>query len=180
MLTSRITLGFLTLLATLLATACNNTPTTSTEEVAPPSAETVQPETLSSAAPTETSDSVVETSQIRDTRTGNFVSAEHETLGNVELIRTEEQQTLIFDENFATADGPDLVVVLHRSANVIEESTPPAYPLNEEDYVIVAPLADIAGRQEYAVPMEIDLEAFESVAVWCQAFNATFGVATLQ
>ncbi|MGF1460759.1 MAG: DM13 domain-containing protein [Leptolyngbyaceae cyanobacterium] len=113
-------------------------------------------------------------------RTGTFASAEHETTGRAELVSTNGQQTLKFDGAFATSDGPDLVVVLHRSANVIGESTPPAYPLNEADYVVIAPLMAISGAQEYVVPAEIDLTEFESVAVWCQAFNATFGAATLQ
>jgi hypothetical protein len=87
---------------------------------------------------------------------------------------------LVFDEAFSTSDGPDLVVVLHRSANLVAESTPPAYPLNEADYVVIAPLTSTTGTQEYVIPAEIDLSAFESVAIWCQAFNATFGAATLQ
>lgn len=109
-----------------------------------------------------------------------FASAEHETTGNVELTNQDGQTPLVFDETFATSDGPDLVVVLHRSANLIAESTPPAYPIEADDYVVIAPLTAIDGRQEYIVPAEIDLAEFESVAVWCQQFNATFGAAPLQ
>ena len=175
---SRLSLTFLILATTVLATACNPSQTASTEtdsatvdaapttEAAPATDPTPEP----TAAPIEAS----------ITRTGAFASAEHETTGNVELTSQNGQATLVFDETFATSNGPDLVVVLHRSANLIAETTPPAYPLNEEDYVVIAPLTATNGRQEYAVPAEIDLTAFEAVAVWCQEFNATFGAAPLQ
>lgn len=176
---SRISLTFCMVTAALLATACipSQTASTETESVnveAVPAAEataaTSEPISENNAAPQAASTS----------RTGTFASAEHETTGNVELISQDGQPTLVFDETFATSNGPDLVVVLHRSADLIAESTPPAYPINEEDYVVIAPLTATNGRQEYVVPAEIDLTAFESVAVWCQQFNATFGAAPLQ
>ena len=88
-------------------------------------------------------------------------------------------QTLRFDERFSTSDGPDLVVILHRSATILEDTTPPAYPLVEGDYVVLAPLAATNGAQEYVIPANVDPEDYQSVAVWCQAFNATFGAAVL-
>lgn len=177
MLTSRLTLGCLTLFATVLAIACNpDQPPTAEPESVPN--ETV-PVDSAATMPAETT--VVDDTADRPlSRTGTFVSAEHETVGGVELIDDGTQRLLVFDETFSTSDGPDLVVVLHRSANVIAESTPPAYPLNEADYVVIAPLAATTGTQAYMVPAEINLAAFESVAVWCQEFNATFGAATLQ
>lgn len=180
MLVTRLTLSGLTLFATLLITACTP-PSEPTADTEPPAPEAVQAEPQPTAAEPDATDApIAEPATTATVRTGTFASAEHETTGGVELISENGQQTLVFDEAFATSDGPDLVVVLHRSANVIAESTPPAYPLNEEDYVVIAPLTAIAGTQEYVVPAEIDLSAFESVAVWCQAFNATFGAAPLQ
>lgn len=175
MLMSRLTLGALTLFATLLATACMPS-TTEAPEPAAASPEVTQAEPPATPDPEPTTD----LPEGPTTRTGTFASAEHATSGRVELTSQNGQQILVFDQSFATADGPDLVVVLHRSANVIAASTPPAYPLNEEDYVVIAPLAATTGAQEYVVPAEIDLTAFQSVAVWCQAFNATFGAAPLQ
>lgn len=185
MLIARLTLSGLTLFATLLVTACTS-PSAAPPETEAPATETVETEADEPATPTdeptatEPANSPAEAAPSTVTRTGAFASAEHETTGNVTLTSDNGQQTLVFDGTFATSDGPDLVVVLHRSANVIAESEPPAYPLNEVDYVVVAPLTAISGTQEYVVPAEIDLSAFESVAIWCQAFNATFGAAPLQ
>ena len=179
MLMSRPILGSLTLLASLLVTACTPSETT-TVEPEPTTSGTAEVEPPSTSSAETVAEPAIATEETAMTRIGTFESAEHETSGGVELINQDGQPTLIFDDSFATSDGPDLVVVLHRSANLLEESTPPAYPLEEEDYVVIAPLMTISGTQEYFVPVEIDLRAFESVAIWCQAFNATFGVARLQ
>lgn len=178
MLVSRLTLSGLTLLTTLLVTACTS-PSAAPPEAEAPATETVDPTPTTEPTVTEPAASSTAAPPAVN-RTGAFATAEHETTGNVTLTSDNDQQTLIFDNTFATSDGPDLVVVLHRSANVIAESEPPAYPLNEADYVVIAPLTATTGTQEYVVPAEIDLSAFESVAIWCQAFNATFGAAPLQ
>ena len=173
MLTSRFTLGCVTLCAMMLATACTASPdASSTNSDAAPTTEQTQSADSAPATPTETADPVV--------RTGTFVAAEHDTTGGGELISDGGQQTLRFDDSFSSSDGPDLVVVLHRSPDILAATSPPAYPIDEADYVVIAPLAATTGVQEYVVPAEIDLESFASVAVWCQEFNATFGVATLQ
>ncbi|MEM9505492.1 MAG: DM13 domain-containing protein [Cyanobacteria bacterium P01_E01_bin.43] len=157
----------------MLATACTASPDASTTDSdAAPTTEQAQSTDSAPATPTETANPTI--------RTGTFVAAEHDTTGGVELISDEGQQTLRFDDSFSSSDGPDLVVVLHRSPDILATTSPPAYPINEADYVVIAPLAATTGAQDYAVPAEIDLESFASVAVWCQEFNATFGVATLQ
>lgn len=176
MMIARLSLTFLMVTTALLAAACNPSQTTAD------SADVEAAPTLEAEAPTTDSGSETTAGSIESsaTRQGVFASAEHETTGSVELISQDGEATLVFDDSFSTSNGPDLVVVLHRSANLIAETTPPAYPLNEEDYVVIAPLTATNGRQEYAVPAEIDLTAFEAVAVWCQQFNATFGAAPLQ
>jgi hypothetical protein len=76
--------------------------------------------------------------------------------------------------------GPDLVVILHRSEDVIGSTTPPAYPINEGDYVVLAPLQQFKGAQSYPIPDTINLADYRSVGIWCRKFNATFGAAALR
>jgi hypothetical protein len=184
MFISRLSLTVLILAATFLAAACGPSKTTSAE---PEAAEAPSPtEALAEATPTTEAasepmtDTTADATPTNRTRTGRFASAEHETTGNAELVTQNGQTTLVFDDTFATSNGPDLYVVLHRSANLIAESTPPAFPIEEDDYIVIAPLASIDGRQEYVVPAEVNLDDYEAVAVWCQQFNATFGAAPLQ
>jgi len=184
MIISRLSLTVLILAATFLAAACGPSKNTSAEPEAaeaPPTTEAVAEATpKTEAASDPMTDTTADATLTNPTRTGMFASAEHETSGKAELVTQDGQTTLIFDDTFATSNGPDLYVVLHRSANLIAESTPPAYPIEEEDYVVIAPLTSIDGRQEYVIPAAINLDDYEAVAVWCQQFNATFGAAPLQ
>lgn len=111
---------------------------------------------------------------------GKFQSGEHETKGMAHLVQGENgRYYLEFDEKFSTDKGPDLFVILHRSDDVLGSSSPPNYPLEEVDYYMVSPLLEIKGKQRYILPGDFDLSEYQSVAIWCRQFNATFGAASL-
>jgi hypothetical protein len=113
-------------------------------------------------------------------RSGTFVDGEHPTRGTARIVQQGEQRLLELDQAFQTStSGPDLVVVLHRSPNVIGSTVPPAYPINAEDYVVIAPLKSYSGAQSYVIPATIQSDNFASAAIWCRKFNATFGAARL-
>ncbi|NEQ63853.1 MAG: DM13 domain-containing protein, partial [Moorea sp. SIO4A1] len=48
-----------------------------------------------------------------------------------------------------------------------------------QDYVTLARLQKFSGAQRYAIPDDLNLDEFGSVAVWCRRFNITFGYASL-
>lgn len=113
-------------------------------------------------------------------KSGKFISGEHPTQGLVHLVAKNGKSFLEFDQTFKTsASGPDLVIVLHRSDDVIGSTKPPAYPLKKGEYIIIAPLKKYSGTQTYALPNNINLGRYKSVAIWCRKFNATFGAANL-
>ena len=123
-----------------------------------------------------------ETTQTSKTlSSGTFVDGEHPTSGTVRIIEKDGKHILELDSAFKTSTtGPDLVVILHRLPDVIGSTKPPAYPINEDDYVILAPLQKYSGAQSYEIPKNINLKEFQSAAIWCRKFNATFGAAKLQ
>lgn len=108
-----------------------------------------------------------------DVKPGNFQNGEHPTQGKVSVVQAAETNYLEFDQNFKTDQGPDLYVILYRSEK------PPISGIKEKDYVSIARLQKITGNQRYALPKNINLQEFKSVAIWCQKFNATFGYAVL-
>jgi hypothetical protein len=115
------------------------------------------------------------------TKTGSLMSGEHPTQGTVRLLTENNQSWIELGADFATSElGPDLVVILHRSADVLGSTQPPAYPINQGDYVVIAPLQAFQGAQRYAVPQNINLADYQSAGIWCRRFNAMFGSATLR
>lgn len=121
-------------------------------------------------AKTQPSNSVTQTPIVAQTAkpsvvsSGTFVSGEHPTQGRVQIFNQNGKRVLELNQQFNTStSGPDLVVVLHRSANVIGETTPPAYPLKEGNYAVLAPLKQYSGTQSYELPKNINLDDFQSV-----------------
>jgi len=110
---------------------------------------------------------------IQPSQTAMFQAGEHPTKGNIRVITYQGKRYLEFDKSFKTDNGPDLFVILHRDRTV------PIYGIKEKDYKSIARLQKTKGTQRYAIPDNVNLADFKSVAVWCRKFNATFGFATL-
>jgi Electron transfer DM13 len=106
-------------------------------------------------------------------QTGSFQAGEHPVQGNIRIIRYKNKRYLEFDKSFKTDNGPDLFVILHRDRTV------PIYGIKQKDYTSIARLQKTKGTQRYAIPNNVNLADFKSVAVWCRQFNATFGFAAL-
>jgi hypothetical protein len=106
-------------------------------------------------------------------QTAMFQAGEHPTQGSIRIITYKGKPYLEFDKSFKTDNGPDLFVILHRDRTV------PIYGIKEKDYKSIARLQKTKGTQRYAIPDNVNLADFKSVAVWCRQFNATFGFATL-
>jgi len=134
----------------------------------------------SQSAQIETATQPANTATVGTIKTGEFESGEHPTQGGVRVVNENGQTFLELNQEFMTSDmGPDLVVILHRSDNVLGSTKPPAYSLKEGDYVILAPLQKFSGTQQYTIPTSVDLSKYRSAAIWCRKFNATFGAAKL-
>ncbi|MBW4645386.1 MAG: DM13 domain-containing protein [Goleter apudmare HA4340-LM2] len=129
-------------------------------------------ETTSNQTDTQTQ-SVTNTASPVVAEPGAFKPGEHPTQGKVSVVTEQGKSYLEFDGNFKTDNGPDLFVILHRS------DAPPISGIKEKDYVSIARLQKTSGNQRYALPDNVKLGDFKSVAIWCRQFNATFGYATL-
>jgi len=103
---------------------------------------------------------------------GSFRAAEHPTQGNARIMNQNGKRFVEFSEEFKTDNGPDLYVILHRNATVPDG-------IKEKDYVQLARLQRTNGVQRYAIPENVNLADFKSVAIWCRQFNTTFGYAPL-
>ncbi|MGF1488209.1 MAG: DM13 domain-containing protein [Prochloraceae cyanobacterium] len=104
--------------------------------------------------------------------TGNFVTVDKSTRGGVKIIEKNGRRYVELASNFRTARGPALEVILHRNRRVSKA-------INEGDYVSLATLRRVNGTQRYLIPNNVNLNDFESVAIWCEEFNVTFGYASI-
>lgn len=105
---------------------------------------------------------------------GLFTTVEqsHPTLGTATIFEENGQRYLEFSGDFTTAEGPDVEVILHQGDSI-------PVSLAEGTYITLAPLQRFDGAQRYAIPSDVNLDAFESVGIWCRQFNVTFGYADI-
>jgi len=101
------------------------------------------------------------------------VKAEHPTQGTAKIVTAGGKTFVEFDQKFKTDAGPDLQVILYRQATV------PISGLKAQDYVTLGKLQKTQGQQRYAIPANVDVSRYQSVAVWSRQLNATFGFAKL-
>lgn len=164
-------------LSSLVLVSCVSEVSNSQFKESPVAVNTSVPLSSTSAKPLATSAQSQESTAVKS---GSFVSGEHTTQGKVSLTTKDGKSSLELEQSFKTSEsGPDLVVILHRSDNVIASTKPPSYPLKPGDYIILAPLKKYSGAQKYPIPNNVNLADYKSAAIWCRKFNATFGAANL-
>ena len=100
------------------------------------------------------------------------VDAGHPTQGTATIVEENGQKYLELSSSFNTASGPAVYVVFHRNSSV-------ARSINRQDFVTLAPLHRTSGAQRYLIPNTINLNTYNSVAIWCERFNITFGYAAI-
>lgn len=105
---------------------------------------------------------------------GSFREAEKPVEGGFTIRREGQRTLLMLSEDFSTSrTAPDLKVTFGRAANPLSNSRPPAYPLQEGTYTVIAPLRAVSGAQTYELPADFDLADYGSLIIWCEQFNAT-------
>ncbi|RMW39083.1 MAG: hypothetical protein EA447_01765 [Nitrosopumilus sp.] len=101
---------------------------------------------------------------------GKFNDADfvHRVSGTASIEFTPDRGgTLHFDENFETTHGPDLHVYL-------------ATDTSANDFVSVGQIESFGGEQSYSISSDVDLEKYDNVLIWCEAFSMLFGHAELK
>jgi Electron transfer DM13 len=110
--------------------------------------------------------------------TGSLVSHEHDSSGDVRLVRLADGRVQLTLENLVTSDGPDLRVWLTNQPLIDGRSG--WFVFDDDWYVELGPLKANRGNQVYDVPAGTDLTGLTSVTIWCVRFSVSFGAATLR
>lgn len=99
---------------------------------------------------------------------GMFESDAHPTSGQALVLGNGTGQRFLRFENFETDNGPDLNVYL------VDSSTG-----DVSDYIDLGDLSGNIGDQNYELPVDVDLERYDQVVIWCVRFGVAFGDARL-
>ncbi|HUH08312.1 MAG TPA: DM13 domain-containing protein [Egibacteraceae bacterium] len=104
---------------------------------------------------------------------GEFTGTAHPTSGTASAIRLEDGSRILRFEEFATDNGPDLLVYLTSAS---PDAGDDAF---DQDFVSLGPLKGNLGDQNYELPDDVDLERYATVVIWCRRFTVSFGTASL-
>jgi hypothetical protein len=96
---------------------------------------------------------------------GNLVSFEKPASGKVSVYDNNGQKILRF-ENFETANGPGLSIYL-------------ATDISAAEAVSIGDVKATKGNVNYELPLNLDLEKYDTVLVWCDTYNKLYSYAEL-
>lgn len=139
--------------------------TSSTVDEAVPTA-TAGPETSPAAA-----------SEPQVVAQGTLITHEHDTTGTVKLLRLANDSLVVRLEDLETSDGPQLHVLL-TDAPVIE-GRDGWHVFDDGRHIDLGPLKGTHGNSNYPVPADTDVSRLDSVSIWCDRFDVSFGAAKL-
>ena len=140
--------------------------TTTTSTTAPPTTTTTAPPT------TTTTEAVPEGPVLLSS--SEWISLGHPGTGTVLVYRQPDGSHVIRFEDLEVSNGPDLLVILSTSPLVFDQN---AYSAVE--YLSLGDLKGNKGNQNYEVPADVNVEDYQTVAIWCRRFNYTFNAADI-
>jgi len=108
---------------------------------------------------------------------GSLISHEHDTTGTVKLIRLVDGALVVRVENLETSNGPDLKVWLTAAPVIAGRDGWGVF--DDGRYVDLGSLKGNKGTANYPVPTGTDVSGLNSVSIWCDRFNVSFGAAEL-
>jgi hypothetical protein len=105
---------------------------------------------------------------------GSFMQVEKPTSGTAKIVKEGDKTYVELGPDFKTStDGPDLKVILAKQSKL------PLH-LKGVSYIKLAPLKNFTGKQRYEIPATVNLKEINTVGIWCEKFDATFGFAPLK
>ncbi|QYX82753.1 DM13 domain-containing protein [Streptomyces akebiae] len=108
---------------------------------------------------------------------GELISHEHTTSGTVKLVRLTDGSHVVRLENLDTSNGPDLRVWLTDAP--VKQGKAGWHVFDDGKYVSLGKLKGNKGSQNYALPSDVDWSSYNSVSIWCDRFDVSFGAAEL-
>ncbi|MEM1332708.1 MAG: DM13 domain-containing protein [Actinomycetota bacterium] len=98
---------------------------------------------------------------------GQFTgTSRYDVSGDALVLGNGTGQRFLRFENFESNNGPDLNVYLFN-------------PDDPNDFIDLGDLKGNIGDQNYEIPVDVDLDRYSQVSIWCVRFSTGFGFADL-
>lgn len=110
--------------------------------------------------------------------TGEFVSHEHRTTGSVRVVGLPDGRRVLRIEDLDTSNGPDLRVWITDAP--VKPGRDGWFVFDDGEYVELGRLKGNKGSQNYDLPPSVDLRQLDSLSIWCDRFNVSFGAVQLR
>ncbi len=106
---------------------------------------------------------------------GTFIDRIHPGEGTAVVLGDgSEQRFLRFEDDFSIDNGPDLNVYLVAGVPADGDAG-----LFDDDFIDLGDLKGNIGSQNYEIPTDVDLDAYNTVVIWCVRFGVAFNAANL-
>jgi hypothetical protein len=144
----------------------------------PPSREDLNaPEAIDALEDEDTAEEAAAAEEPTDPRmlsSGGFESRNRYTVtGEATIYELEDGSRTLRLEPFESTNGPDLYVYLTTAGHTDDDAALAA------DFVDLGDLRGNIGSQNYQIPDNVDLDAYDTVVIWCERFAVAFGAADL-
>jgi hypothetical protein len=106
---------------------------------------------------------------------GTFVSHEHDTAGTASIVRLADGRRVLAIAGLDTSDGPDVHVWL-TDRPVTDDGW---HVFDDGWHRDLGDLRANHGDLVYAIPDDVALDRVQSVTIWCDRFDVSFGAAQL-
>jgi hypothetical protein len=113
-------------------------------------------------------------SEARPIFAGRLEGRAHPTSGRATIYMSPDGKRYLRLTDFTTSNGPDVHVVLARAEDPFLDQK---IIKGNLDYVELGKLKGNQGNQNYDVSAAVDLQKYNAVVIYCERFNAVFGVA---
>ena len=105
---------------------------------------------------------------------GQFRDADSFHLGSgaAKIFQLQDGSRVLRFEDFMVTNGPDLHVLLAAGENPTDQS-------DLGDYIDLGQLKGNVGNQNYEIPNDVDISAYNSIVIYCLPFHVVFSTAQI-
>lgn len=105
---------------------------------------------------------------------GSFKGLTHETKGTAAIYQLPDGKRTLRLTEFETSNGPDVRIYLVAAPKANDN-----HIVKQAGFIDLGSMKGNKGDQNYDIPVDVDLDRYRSISIWCARFGVNFGSAAL-